>query len=110
MSKNGVEGNGSEIGSFFLVRTVYFLCLALVSVSIKLAEQSGVIREEPTYKFDALVSDIGGALGLICGLSILDLLIFVTNFVRNMVNNILKVKFTYVLRIQRDVSWLTFGP
>ena len=46
-----------------------------------------MIREEPTYKFGALVSDIGGALGLICGLSILDLLIFVTNFVKKVINN-----------------------
>ena len=75
--------------------------LALVSVTIKLAEQNGVIREAPAYKFDALVSDIGGALGLICGLSILDLLIFVTNIVRNLMNQIYKLN---VFKVKRDVS------
>ena len=53
-----------------------------MAFSLKLTEHNGLIREEPTYKLGALVSDIGGALGLICGLSILDILFIVTNFVK----------------------------
>ena len=55
---------------------------------MQIAEQSGVIREEATYKFGELVSDIGGALGLICGLSILDLLVFSTSFFRKVTKRI----------------------
>ena len=57
-----------------------------MSVSVKLAEKGNLVREEPTYQFDALVSDIGGALGLVLGLSILDLLLFSTNLVRKFFN------------------------
>ena len=54
-----------------------------MTVSIKLAEQNGIIREEPTYTLNSLVSDIGGALGLVLGLSILDLLIPISDLLRN---------------------------
>ena len=53
-----------------------------MTVSLKLAAQTGIIREEPTYSFTSLVSDIGGALGLVLGLSILDLLIPVSDLFR----------------------------
>ena len=53
-----------------------------MTVSLKLAAQTGIIREEPTYSFTSLVSDIGGALGLVLGLSILDLLIPVSDLLR----------------------------
>ena len=53
---------------------------------MKLAEKGNLVREEPTYQFDALVSDIGGALGLVLGLSILDLLLFSTNLIRKFFN------------------------
>ena len=65
-----------------------FICnfVEFVTVSIRLAEQNGIIREEPTYTFASLVSDVGGALGLILGLSILDILIPVSNLLRNVCN------------------------
>ena len=49
----------------------------MISVTLKLAEVSGFVHEEtPTYSAGSLVSDIGGALGLLLGLSILDLMMF----------------------------------
>ena len=58
--------------------------IEFITVSVRLAEQNGIIREEPTYTFDSLVSDIGGALGLILGLSVLDLLLPVSDLLRNL--------------------------
>ena len=83
------------------MRVTYWI--GFVSVTIKLAEQNGVIREQPTYQFGALVSDIGGALGLICGLSILDLLVFVTNFFRKILHGLGLVK-RKVLEEQPDTK------
>ena len=63
---------------------MYFIYtfIEFVTVSVKLAEQNGIIREESTYTLNSLVSDIGGALGLVLGLSILDLLIPVSDLLR----------------------------
>ena len=60
----------------------FYNFIEFITVSVRLAEQNGIIREEPTYTFDSLVSDIGGALGLILGLSVLDLLIPVSDLIR----------------------------
>ena len=67
-----------------LITTLYFIYtfIEFVTVSVKLAEQNGIIREESTYTLNSLVSDIGGALGLVLGLSILDLLIPVSDLLR----------------------------
>ena len=53
----------------------YFL--ALVTTTLKLAEKSKLIYEEqPNYTKEELLADIGGALGLILGLNLLDVLVF----------------------------------
>ena len=49
----------------------------LLGKPLKLAEVSGIIYEEtPTYSAGLLVFYIGGTLGLLLGLSILDLMMF----------------------------------
>ena len=54
---------------------------------------SGFIHEEtPTYSTGALVSDIGGALGLLLGLSILDLVMFSSSMVKKLCSGIFYVK------------------
>ena len=50
---------------------------ALVTTTLKLAEKSKLIYEEqPNYTKEELLADIGGALGLILGLNLLDVLVF----------------------------------
>ena len=57
--------------------TSYASGLRLITTSLKLSELSGVIHEEnPVYSKDALISDIGGALGLVLGLNVLDAIVF----------------------------------
>ena len=70
------------------------LCVSeFISVTIKLAEFGGTFHEEsPSYPLGALVSDIGGALGLVLGLSILDLLVCSSNFVRKGINGLFAIK------------------
>ena len=74
---------------------------------MKLAEKGNLVREEPTYQFDALVSDIGGALGLVLGLSILDLLLFSTNLIRKFFNTFfgllrgIRVKYVSTVKFYR---------
>ena len=61
----------------------YLKVLAFISVKLKMAEDGDVINEEiPSYPFGALVSDIGGAMGLLLGLSVLDLLVYSGTVVR----------------------------
>ena len=51
-----------------------------------MAEESDQLNDElPSYTFDALISDIGGAMGLLLGLSILDLCVFSSNVIRGLV-------------------------
>ena len=51
--------------------------LALVATTLKVAEKSKILYEEsPNYTEEELVADIGGSLGLILGLNLLDVLIF----------------------------------
>ena len=51
--------------------------LALVATTLKVAEKSKILYEEsPNYTEEELLADIGGSLGLILGLNLLDVLIF----------------------------------
>ena len=51
--------------------------IELIQVTLKLSESFGFLYEEvPSYSTGHLVSDIGGALGLVLGLSVLDCLVF----------------------------------
>ena len=55
--------------------------IELIQVTLKLSESFGFLYEEvPSYSTGHLVSDIGGALGLVLGLSILDCLVFEFHF------------------------------
>lgn len=61
--------------STFDINSDYFI--ALVTTTLKLAEKSKLIYEEqPNYTKEELLADIGGALGLILGLNLLDVLVF----------------------------------
>ena len=67
-----------------------------MSVTLKLAETNGYVFEEsPTYSFGNLVSDIGGALGLILGLSVLDIILMpskiISHFLKTLVNSHLRM-------------------
>ena len=49
----------------------------LITTTLKVAEMSKVVYEElPNYTKEELLADIGGALGLILGLNLLDALVF----------------------------------
>ena len=49
----------------------------LITTTLKVAEMSKVVYEElPNYTKEELLADIGGALGLILGLNVLDVLVF----------------------------------
>ncbi|CBY14014.1 unnamed protein product [Oikopleura dioica] len=51
--------------------------LSLISTQLKMAEVVGTIyQERPNYTINELVADIGGSLGLVLGLSMIDMLVF----------------------------------
>ena len=81
-----------------------------MSVSVKLAEKGNLVREEPTYQFDALVSDIGGALGLVLGLSIVDFLVCSGNMLRKGFNKLasMKKKQTFLKKVSSPRVVLTY--
>ena len=56
---------------------MYMIWLSeLITATLKIAEVSGIVHEEsPVYSKEALISDIGGALGLVLGLNLLDFLV-----------------------------------
>ena len=59
------------------------ITVEFISITLKLSEFGGEFHEElPAYSFGALVSDIGGALGLVLGLSIVDFLVCSGNVLR----------------------------
>ena len=63
--------------------------LELITATLKIAEVSGIVHEEsPVYSKEALISDIGGALGLVLGLNLLDFLICSGIFFKEMVNRL----------------------
>ena len=48
----------------------------MITASLKIAEVTGIVHEEnPVYSREALISDIGGALGLVLGLNLLDFIV-----------------------------------
>ena len=50
-------------------------------MTIKVSKFGGTFHEESaTYPFGTLISDVCGALGLVLGLSILDFVVFSSNF------------------------------
>ena len=58
-----------------------------------MGEMEDVLNEEvPTYTFGGLISDIGGAMGLLLGLSILDLLAFSSVAIQKIARGIVSVK------------------
>ena len=90
-AKNGTA-KATDIGDFTSIG-FWNNILEFISVTIKLAEFGGSFHEEsPSYPLGALVSDIGGALGLVLGLSILDLLVCSSNFVRKGINGLFAIK------------------
>ena len=69
------------------------ITLEFISITLKLSEFGGVFHEElPAYSFGALVSDIGGALGLVLGLSIVDFLVCSGNMLRKGFNKLASMK------------------
>ena len=49
----------------------------MISTTIRMAEVVGTLYEErPNYTFNELVADIGGSLGLVLGLSMIDIFVF----------------------------------
>ena len=56
---------------------LFIKLLELITTTLKVAEMSKVVYEElPNYTKEELYADIGGALGLILGLNVLDVLVF----------------------------------
>ena len=92
-AKNGTA-KATDIGDWIFTSIAFWNnSLEFISVTIKLAEFGGSFHEEsPSYPLGALVSDIGGALGLVLGLSILDLLVCSSNFVRKGINGLFAIK------------------
>ena len=70
----GKNADDKDLGQLNLKPKNWTLFLEFVSLSIKMSEFGGIYeRESAAYPLGALFSDIGGALGLVLGLSILDL-------------------------------------
>ena len=63
--------------------------IEVVSTTIQLADMEGEFYEErPAKTFNELVADIGGSLGVVLGLSLIDVLVFgrwLTNFIKRRV-------------------------
>ena len=59
--------------------------------------QDTINEEHPVYTFGALTSDIGGAMGLLLGLSVLDVLIFSSLAIRKVVNGFIAAKENMVI-------------
>ena len=59
--------------------------------------QDTINEERPVYTFGALTSDIGGAMGLLLGLSVLDLLMFSSLAIRKVASGVITAKENMVI-------------
>ena len=88
-AKNSSDGIGSQwVRSQNRKRISEF-----ISVKLRLSEVGGMFHvESPSYSLGSLLSDVGGALGLVLGLSILDFLVCSGNMLRKGVKRLATLK------------------
>ena len=80
-TKNTSDHLGKQTNAFWKVSSNFSSPLAAISTTIQIADMMGIYYEErPDYLFNELVADVGGSLGVILGLSLVDILIFGRRF------------------------------
>ena len=83
--------------------------LVLITTQLKVAEMAKVVYEEKSvYTKEELLADIGGALGLILGLNLLDVLVFSGSLCKMISRKIVNA-YTYIIRGGKVICVATYA-